>query len=536
MLFFLSVLLTTILITVITERFIKPKATVFSVKTLALHSTIITIIFLALTLIVQRPIFSALTVMIFFIIVVAVNNTKFTALKEPLVFSDFAMFAQAFKHPRLYFGFLGLAPVIIATVIIVGLIISVLKLEPAMAFTWQRILSTFIAITIALYVSSKIALSLKLSTNIEDDNASFGLVNTLYSYFIHSRTTEHQKQLKNILKTAPFSQVDSPPPPFLRTSCALTGSRRSAPTLSRSARLDDLYSPDNKPNITVIQSESFFDARRLHPSIKTSVLENFDKINAESSQYGKLKVPAWGANTMRTEFSFLTGIQNKDLGFYRYYPYQFLAKYQLPSIASTLKNQGYYCVCIHPHPASFFGRDHIFPKMGFDEFIDIEDFQQPEKFGPYVSDETVTNKIIEITKEKTDKPLFIFVITMENHGPLHLEKTSKQEQAKYYNDKHSSNLPEKLNDLTVYLRHLKNADTMIKMLTDEYKSQTKKSNKETLLCFYGDHVPSMPITYQATNYHDENSDYFIWNSKSNSANKQQTISIESLACGILRDV
>jgi len=511
MLFFLSVLLATILVTLFTERFIKPKATVFSVKTLALHSTIITIIFLALTLIVQRPIFSALTVMIFFIIVVAVNNTKFIALKEPLVFSDFAMFAQAFKHPRLYFGFLGLAPVIIASVIIIGLIISVLKLEPAMSFTWQRILSTLIAISIALFISYKIALSLKLSTKIEDDNASFGLVNTLYSYFIHSRTTEHQKQLKNILKTAPFSQVDSPPPPFF----------------------DDLYSPDNKPNITVIQSESFFDARRLHPSIKTDILRIFDKINAESSQYGKLKVPAWGANTMRTEFSFLTGIQNKDLGFYRYYPYQFLAKYQLPSIASTLKSQGYYCVCIHPHPASFFGRDRIFPKMGFDEFIDIEDFQQPEKFGPYVSDETVTNKIIEITKEKTDKPLFIFVITMENHGPLHLEKTSKQELTEYYEDEHTSNLPEKLNDLTVYLRHLKNADNMIKMLTDEYKDIYKKSNKETLLCFYGDHVPSMPVTYQATNYQDEHSDYFIWNSKPNTTNRQQTICIESLACGTL---
>ncbi len=249
MLFFLSVLLATILVTLFTERFIKPKSTVFSVKTLALHSIIITIIFLALTLFVQRPIFSALTVMIFFIIVVAVNNTKFIALKESLVFSDFAMFAQAFKHPRLYFGFLGLVPVIITTVIIVGLIITVLKLEPAMPFTWQRILSTFIAIALALFVSHKIALSFKLSTNIEDDNASFGLVNTLYSYLIHSRTSEHQKQLKSTLKTAPFSLSDNPPPSIF----------------------DDLYSADNKPNITVIQSESFFDARRLHPSIKTSV-------------------------------------------------------------------------------------------------------------------------------------------------------------------------------------------------------------------------------------------------------------------------
>ena len=203
MLIFLSVLLGTIILTMVTERFIKPKATSFTGKHLLLHSTIISILFLALTLIVQRPLFTGIALVIFFIIVVAVNNTKFNALKEPLVFSDFAMFAQAFKHPRLYFGFLGLVPVIVATIIIIGLIIIVLKLEPAMAFTWQRILSTLVTIAILLFVSHKIALSLKLSTNLEADNAKFGLVNTLYDYFMHSRTAEHRElifqSLKNII-------------------------------------------------------------------------------------------------------------------------------------------------------------------------------------------------------------------------------------------------------------------------------------------------------------------------------------------------
>jgi len=211
MLFFLSVLLATILVTVFTERFIKPKASTFYSKNLVLHGAIISIIYLALTLIVQRPIFSALTVVIFFIIVVAVNNTKFIALKEPLVFSDFAMFAQAFKHPRLYFGFLGLVPVIIATIIIVGLIITVLKLEPAMPFTWQRILSTLFIIVVLQIISNKIALSIPLSSNIEEDNAKFGLINSLYSYFMHSRTIEHKEKVAKTLKTAPFN---SPPPLF----------------------------------------------------------------------------------------------------------------------------------------------------------------------------------------------------------------------------------------------------------------------------------------------------------------------------------
>ena len=103
----------------------------------------------------------------------------------------------------------------------------------------------------------------------------------------------------------------------------------------------------------------------------------------------------------------------------------------------------------------------------------------------------------------------------KNHGPLHLEQTTKEELNDYYsfldsiNDENTSNnvsdnenaenkekLPKDLNDLTVYLRHLKNADIMIKSLTEYYRQQHLEKSIETRLCFYGDHIPSMPKIYQ----------------------------------------
>ncbi len=508
MLTFIFALLFTIVASVLLERFSKPKTATFTANTLILHSSIISILFIALTLIVQRPIFSGIALVVFFIIVIAVSNAKFKALKEPIVFSDFAMFSQAFKHPRLYFPFLGLAPVIIAPIIIIGLIITVLTLEPAMAFTAQRIFLSLLAIFAIGFLIKSNAEKLKLSTNPAEDNARYGLINTLSAYALQARTKEHKQQIIQTLQSSPFFTQDkntgSTPPHFY---------------------MMNVKSDKKKPNITVIQSESFFDARRLHPSIKTDILKNFDTCNAKSVQYGKLKVPAWGANTMRSEFSFLTGLKYQDMGLYRYYPYQFIQQMPVSSIASALQSQGYYCVCIHPHPASFFGREALFPKLGFDEFIDIGSFEGAEKFGPYISDQAVTDKILEITEQITDKPLFIFAITMENHGPLHLEKTTKQEQSEYYFDAKLGSL----NDLTVYLRHLKNADKMIKALTDEYQ----KSSKETTLCFYGDHVPSMPDIYQATTYTDSHSDYFIWQSSATDLNKQEDIMIESLANCVL---
>ena len=503
MLSFFLTLLATVLLSFLPEQWVKPKPPRPTLKTIVLQTSLVTIVFLILTLIVQRAIFSGIAVFIFLIILVAVNNAKYKALNEPMVFSDFAMFSQAFKHPRLYFPFLGLLPVILAPVIIIGLIITVLKLEPALAFTWQRIIASVIAILTLYYLSKIIASSLKLSFNPEEDNARFGLQNSLYAYTIYALSDKHKQTIKEALKISPFS-TNNPPPPFFTNFPK---------------------SENSKPNITVIQSESFFDARRLHSSIKKDVLKHFDAICAESAQYGQLKVPAWGANTMRTEFAFLSGIDNKKMELFRFYPYQFLSKLSVSSVASALKDQGYYCVCIHPHPASFFGRDRLFPALGFDEFIDINNFDNPEKFGPYISDQSVTDKIIEVTKEKTDKPLFLFVITMENHGPLHLEKTTIEEQKTYF----SENTLENINDLTVYLRHLKNADKMLKTLTDTFNH----SNKAHTLCFYGDHIPSMPNIYSLTNYENHNSDYIIWTNNKPNKTQESTIAVENLARNLL---
>jgi phosphoglycerol transferase MdoB-like AlkP superfamily enzyme len=505
-------LLLTIAFSFLPERFLKPQAPALHRNTVVLQSLLVSIMFICVSLVVQRAIFSALAVSIFLIILTAVSNAKFKALREPMIFSDIVMFSQAFKHPRLYFPFLGLAPVIIAPIIIIGLIISVLTLEPPLAFTWQRIISSLLAIIVFYLIARAISLVIKLSMNPDRDNAKHGLLNTLFIYSKQASTKAHKNKVQYALKNSTFnSQINTPksdkaPPPFFN-NCTT----------------------EERPNITIIQSESFFDARRLHPAIHTSVLKNFDNCNAESIQYGKLKIPAWGANTMRSEFAFLSGLQSESLGFYRFYPYHYLHKMKTATIASLLQNQGYYCICIHPHSASFFGRDRIFSAMGFDEFIDIKSFKEKDCFGPYISDQAVTEKILEITKNKTDKPLFIFAITMENHGPLHLEKVTKEEQEYYYS--HSKSITEN-NDLTVYLRHLANADKMIESLTEYYK----RADKDTLLCLYGDHVPSMPAIYTELDYHDAHSDYFIWQNKGNIKTINKKILIENLACTLLEKV
>ena len=511
MLSFLLVWLLTIGLSFLPERYLKPQRPTLNLTTFLLQSLLVSMVFLSITLIVQRPVFASLAVLIFLIILIGVSNAKYQALREPMVFSDFAMFAQAFKHPRLYFPFLGLLPVILAPIIIIGLIIAVMWLEPPLPLSWQRIISTLGGILIAYYIARKLALSLTITGNPAADNARFGLQNSLFAYFEQARTAQHKEQVSKALGFSPFAIEKScfkytPPPLFTHFS-------------------------ETKPNITVIQSESFFDARRLHPAIKQDVLHHFDQISKDAIQSGKLQVPAWGANTMRSEFSFLTGLDFKAMGLYRYYPYQFLHKLPISSIASALKSLGYYCVCIHPHHASFFGRDHVFPQMGFDEFIAIDAFDPDDKCGPYISDQAVTQKILDVTQQKTDQPLFIFAITMENHGPLYLEKIREDEFKQFFHATSPAPAYPQHNDLAIYLRHLKNADNMLATLTTAYA----KASQETRLCFYGDHVPSMPVIFEQFDYQDNHSDYLIWHSHRTATTQQQDIRIEELAVQLISD-
>jgi phosphoglycerol transferase MdoB-like AlkP superfamily enzyme len=262
----------------------------------------------------------------------------------------------------------------------------------------------------------------------------------------------------------------------------------------RTARSRDL------PDIVVIQSESFFDARRLFPGIRREVLSDYDISCANAAWSGRLEVPAWGANTMRPEFAFLTGLPPQSLGIHRFNPYRRVTRRPLRALPAVLREAGYHTTCIHPHPARFFRRDRAFPYLGFERFIDMRQFCGAKKAGPYISDEAVTDKLLQELRE-AGRPSFFFVITMENHGPLHLEKTRPGESEELYSNAPPSNCQ----DLTIYLRHLRNADMQLGRLRKELKERSRP----TIFCFYGEHLPSMPVVYGTLGIPDGKTDYFL---------------------------
>jgi phosphoglycerol transferase MdoB-like AlkP superfamily enzyme len=191
---------------------------------------------------------------------------------------------------------------------------------------------------------------------------------------------------------------------------------------------------------------------------------------------------------------------------HRFNPYRAIAGgSNVSSLASWLKRLGYRTICIHPYPASFYRRDRVYPRLGFDEFLDIRAFGEAERFGPYIGDAAVAEKIAAVLGEATGS-VFIFAITMENHGPLHLEKVNPEDVVALYH----TPPPDGCDDLTIYLRRLRNADRMIGAL----RQTLEQCPNPASLCWFGDHVPIMPKVYEILGEPDGATEYVIWNNRS----------------------
>lgn len=468
---------------------------------LLIHLGIFIVLFSIEFALFRRPYFAAVNVLALLLFILLINNAKYQALREPFVFQDFDYFTDALKYPRLYIPFLGLNRALVAVVAVGGAIVAGITLETPL--TYRVPFDTVLIVTLFLFIVGMVLTCLgcrhgpAVTLDLEMDITQLGFLASVCLYGVE----EHRSII-----TVEASVFASPAVPSI----------------------------GNRPDLVVVQSESFFDVRRWFEGVRPEVLQRFDQLRKESFRHGLLDVPAWGANTVRSEFAFLAGLGTDTLGVHRFNPYRHFALQGVPTLAGFLKKLGYRTICVHPYPAGFYSRDKVFPLLGIDEFIDLRSLSGVEKSGPYVGDVALAEKACSLLETHTRyaQPVFLFVITMENHGPLHLERIESHEIMHYCTDL----LPAGCDDLAVYLRHLVNADRMVGKLREYLKS----SAANTWFCFFGDHVPIMPKVYETIGTPDRKTNYVIWNNR----NKGRTpdamlahdVRIENLGALLLRNM
>ena len=239
----------------------------------------------------------------------------------------------------------------------------------------------------------------------------------------------------------------------------------------------DAVIPDN---IIVIMNESFSDLR-TYPNFKTSeeLMPGIDSLE-ENTQKGTLLVSVKGGTTANTEYEFLTG--NSCVLSPATVVYNSFIKQDQFSLARTLEAQGYKVVAMHPYGPHGWNRDTVYPRMGFDTFLNIENsFEGADKVRGLVSDKGDYEEIIKQVEEKEEgQKLFLFNITMQNHSSY---KNEKFENTVDVTDFHGANEGQ----AEQYCTLLKMSDEAIMELLDYFRDKDEK----TLILFFGDHQPEI---------------------------------------------
>lgn len=237
---------------------------------------------------------------------------------------------------------------------------------------------------------------------------------------------------------------------------------------------------ENKPNIIIIMNESFWNPSVIETIRFHEVLTPTINSLKKDFPFGSLISPEFGGGTSNIEFEFLTGhnthfLPTGSMAFQNY-----LNK-PIESLPFHMKRKGYKTIGLHSYKRWFWKRETAYKFMGFDDFISCENFNNPEIKGLYISDMEFSKKVIEIY-ENTSEPLFLYGITMQNHGPY---RNSRYDNFDITVDTTLDN--DALSQLKTFSQGVYDGDKALKVLIDYFD----KISEPAIVVFFGDHLPML---------------------------------------------
>ena len=247
----------------------------------------------------------------------------------------------------------------------------------------------------------------------------------------------------------------------------------------------NLTATAQKPNIVMVQLESFFDVNRMKEiEFSSNPLPNFTRLMEENPS-GLFTVPSIGAGTVNSEFEVLTGMSLDYFGTGEY-PYKtILRSSTCPSLAYDLKAHGYSTYAIHNNNGTFYDRHKVYPNLGFDHFVSIEYMDNiRENALSWAKDGLLTQQILKCLDD-AEQSGFVYTVAVQPHGRYPSEPTGESYPIT------ASGLPsaEEKNQWEYYVGQMYETDSFIRDLTHALDDRG-----EPYICiFYGDHLPSLDI-------------------------------------------
>lgn len=297
-----------------------------------------------------------------------------------------------------------------------------------------------------------------------------------YTYQEYGYITATAVSLKYMVKKAPAGYSHSKLKKWYQECLEQT----EAEPKSRMRAAEDVIQP---VNIICIMNESLSDLRVAGEFQTNQEYFPFLSSLTENTVRGSLCVPVFGGLTSNTEFEVLTGDSMAFLPVGSV-AYQLYVNPGMNSLVSTLKNQGYRTVAVHPYPKENWNREVCYRNLGFDTFLDLDAFGEEGWLRNYTSDAADYQKLIELVEEKENnmEPLFLFNVTMQNHGGYEEEDENFKQEISL-----TGPLKGKYPWADQYLSLMKKSDEALQELIDYFS----ECETPTMIVLFGDHQPSV---------------------------------------------
>lgn len=261
--------------------------------------------------------------------------------------------------------------------------------------------------------------------------------------------------------------------------------------------------PRHRPNIVLLQLESFFDINRVKGlKLSENPVPFFTELE-KNNPSGLLTVPTIGAGTVNTEFEVISGMSLDYFGPGEY-PYKTALKgTAAESVCYSLSELGYTSHAIHNHEGTFYERHLVFPNLGFDTFTSLE-YMYDVEFNAlgWAKDNVLTGEIIK-TLNSTKGRDFVYAISVQGHGRYMSEPPETPYRIKVSGVEDE----ERRNEIEYYLEQLNQMDAFLKELVDALSEY----DEDVILVIFGDHLPKLDISYEFTKGDDYQTEYVVWN-------------------------
>lgn len=399
---------------------------------------------------------------------------KLKFINEPLLPWDIYLVSQVFDLIPTLSNSINMKLVavgLICVIVIIGVMIKFVKFN---LLSWPRRIILFVATFIPIYM---------LGTYNQESNfwkAYFKEVGVSDTPWDQSLSLKHNGFVVNFISKIPALKVPEPENYSKKTVRDLAESIDATQTHEIS---------DLKPNIVIIMSEAFWELERMIGQVGEESL--YPTVLANS--VGHTISFRHGGGTSNVEFEAMTGFSLNLLP-PGTVPYQQFMKGDVPSLPRYLREYGYATTGLHTYFKYYWRRSLAYPSLGLDEFIGLDDLENPKYYGTYVDDEVMNDLIMEQLKEE-DKPQFIYGITMQNHSSF--EDNRYGEDTLQLTDAYSDRANKMINTYGTGITH---SDAMLYELLNELA----EFDEPTLVVFFGDHLPYLDQTYAETKFVEDN--------------------------------